>query len=54
MRDLVYQIKNNNFQQWKAHIGEGVVTVIHPMLQNTSREVEYPPDICRATRGACI
>lgn len=49
IKNLVYQVKNNNVQQLKADIRDPMAMVILSMLQNTWAEVKYHLNICRAT-----
>jgi hypothetical protein len=54
VKNIVYRVKIMDFQHLKAHIRDAVATVTPNMLQATWNEVEYRPDICRATKGAHI
>jgi hypothetical protein len=54
MKNIVYQLKNNNHQHLEVRIKDAVATVTPNMLQATWNEVEYRLDICLATKGAHI
>jgi hypothetical protein len=54
VKNIVYQVKFNNFQHLKVHIRDTVATVTPNMLQVTWNEVGYHLDICRATKEAHI
>jgi hypothetical protein len=49
----VYQVKNDNLQQFKACTRDTGSTASHNMLKNMWTEVQYHLDICCAARGAC-
>lgn len=49
VKNLVYKVKNNDFQQLEADTSDPIAVVIHSMLQNTWKEVKYHLNICRAT-----
>jgi hypothetical protein len=52
VKNIVYQIKINDFQYLKARIRDAVATITLNILQATWNEVEYRLDICRSTEGA--
>jgi hypothetical protein len=52
VKNIVYQVKINDFQHLKPRIRDTVATVTSNMLQTTRNEVEYCLDIYRATKGA--
>jgi hypothetical protein len=54
VKNIAYQVKINDLQHLKAHIGEAVATVTPNFFQATWNEVEYCLDICCATKGAHI
>jgi hypothetical protein len=54
VKNIVYQVKNNDHQHLKAHIQDAVATVTSSMRQGTWNEVKYHLDICHASRGAHI
>jgi hypothetical protein len=54
VKNLIYQVKNNNLQQLKACIRDLVAMATHNVLQNTWTEVKYHLDIFCATWCAHI
>jgi hypothetical protein len=54
VKNIVYQVKINDLQHLKFRIKDALATVTPNMPQATWDEVEYRPDICRATKGAHI
>jgi hypothetical protein len=52
VKNLVYQVRNNDLQQLKADIRDPMAMVIHNMLPNTWKEVKYHLNIYHAT--GCI
>jgi hypothetical protein len=50
VKNIVCQVKINDLQHLKARVRDAVATVAPNMLQATWNEVEYRPDICRATK----
>jgi hypothetical protein len=52
VKNIVYHVKINDLQHLKARIRDVVATVTPNMLNEKWNDVEYRPDICRATKGA--
>jgi hypothetical protein len=52
VKNIVYQVKNNDLQHLKPCTRDAVATVTPNMLQATWNEVEYRLNICRATKKA--
>jgi nicotinamide mononucleotide adenylyltransferase len=54
VKNIIYQVKINDFQHLKSRIRDAVAAVTPNMLHATWNEVEYRLDIFRATKGAHI
>jgi hypothetical protein len=54
VKNIVYQVRNNDLQNLKDRIREAVATVTPNILQATWNEVEYRLDIFRVTKGSHI
>jgi hypothetical protein len=52
VKNIVYKVKINDLQELKARMRDALATVTPNMLQATWNEVEYCPDIYRATEEA--